>query len=270
MTDLEFQGAALLAARDRAEADVRTAQAALAQAQLDLAQTEIRAPIGGFVLERLVDPGDVVNAAQEAPVMFKLASDLKRIRVKAAVAERDIGRIGPDMGVRFRVDAYPEEAFEAEVLRTLRTPIEDGRFVSYAVELAAEDPEERLYPGMTASVEFVRAEADAVLAAPLTALYYTPEDYVPDIDKADMPPQMIAQLAQFSGDEDLTNALLFGFETGSLAREGYRRVFVMTEEGPAKRRVRVGAEDREQFEILPGGEVAEGDLLVLAERPNAG
>ena len=75
-----------------AEATLQQRVAALAQAQVDLDRTVIRSPIDGVVIERNVDVGQTVAASLEAPVLYTIARDLRRLQVETFVDEADIGR----------------------------------------------------------------------------------------------------------------------------------------------------------------------------------
>ena len=273
VTQLGFELEAREGALDRSQAQVSVARAELEQARLDLARVEIRSPIDGFVLERRVDPGDVVNAVQSAPQLFTIAANLDDVIIRAEVAERDIGRIDADMDIRFTVDAYPNAPMRAELVRIERAPIVNGRFVAYPIILsassggsgqvrpgAAEAETAGLLPGMTASVEFVRAESEEVLLAPIEAIFYTPENYVADI------PQELLDRLGVTIDRTSQEAVWYlnGFEVGGLIAEGKQRIFVLQDGKPVRREVRVGQQDRENIAIS-GDEIEPGDEIVISE-----
>src|SRR5450432_3867112 len=83
--------------RDVAQADVAAAQAQIVQtkAQLNYSQTNmtyarIFAPIDGLVVSRNVDPGQTVAASLQAPVLFVIAQDLRKMRILAEIDEADV------------------------------------------------------------------------------------------------------------------------------------------------------------------------------------
>jgi HlyD family secretion protein len=59
------------------------------------------------VISRAVNVGQTVAASLQAPVIFTIARDLRRMEVHTNVAESDIGRLKNGMRVTFTVDAYP-------------------------------------------------------------------------------------------------------------------------------------------------------------------
>jgi HlyD family secretion protein len=168
-------------AYDAARADVTVAEgtlaqtvAALTEAQVNLGYTTIVSPIDGIVLSRSVDVGQTVAASLQAPVLFTIAQDLKRIQVDTFVAEADIGKLRTGMDATFTVDAYPGQRFKGTV-RDIRNAAQTVQnVVTYDAVLDVENPEGKLKPGMTANVTFVHAERTNVLTVPNAALRFRP------------------------------------------------------------------------------------------------
>ncbi len=182
---LAKNGAATTDELEAAEADhaVAAAQARAAQVTLDRARRNqryatIRAPIDGTILKRAVSLGQTVNAGFSAPTLFQLAGDLSRMTILVNVDESDIGMVKPEQAVRFTVQAWPDRTFEGTV-RTVRLESKiDQSVVTYTAVVDAENTDGALFPGMTATVEFIVAEAKDVLCAPNAALRFTPEEGV--------------------------------------------------------------------------------------------
>ena len=74
-------------------ATLAQAQAALHQAQVNLAYTTIISPIDGVVISRSVDVGQTVAASLQAPTLFTIAEDLSKMQVDTSVAEADVGKL---------------------------------------------------------------------------------------------------------------------------------------------------------------------------------
>src|SRR5262249_880172 len=70
-----------------AAAAVEQARAAVDQAKIDLDRTVITAPIDGIVIARNVDVGQTVAAAIQAPVLFNIAADLRRMQMEMDIDE---------------------------------------------------------------------------------------------------------------------------------------------------------------------------------------
>lgn len=164
-----------------ANANLRNAQAALQQreanlnsARVDLERTYIRAPIDGVVIDRQIDEGQTVAASFNAPVLFLIAQDLSRIQIEAQIDEADIGQIDEGQAVAFDVDAYPDDEFSGEVVQVRLAAVDEQNVVTYTVVIEAENRGGRLLPGMTANVTITTGRVEGVLAAPNSALRFTP------------------------------------------------------------------------------------------------
>jgi len=156
------------------EAAVSQAEANLNQAQVDLNHTIIATPIDGVVINRAVDVGQTVAASFQAPVLFVIANDLKLMQVNAAVDEADIGRVRTGQDVSFRVDAYPDRTFEGRVEQVRLQPQTIQNVVSYNTIITVSNPEQKLMPGMTATVSIIVNKAENVLRLPAAALRFRP------------------------------------------------------------------------------------------------
>ncbi len=153
---------------EQAKAAQIQAQAALEQlqAELDLfdAQMEkltVRAPIGGVVLTRSIQPGEVIQAGITALSVAKLDA----LTVVVYVPENRYGEIRLGDQGTLQVDSFPGESFPATVTRIADraeyTPqnvqtSEQRQTTVYAVQLTVDNPEGRLKPGMPVDVVFKR------------------------------------------------------------------------------------------------------------------
>lgn len=164
-----------------AEATLTQRTAALRTAEVDLERTVIRSPITGVVIERNVDVGQTVAASLSAPILFRIAQDLGDIRIDAAVVEADIGGINAGDPASFRVDAYPEIAFEGVVEQVRLAGQELQNVVTYTVVIAAANPRGRLLPGMTANVEITADKREDVLRIADAAVRFRPPRNGPEV-----------------------------------------------------------------------------------------
>jgi HlyD family secretion protein len=160
-----------------AEAAVSQAQANVNQAELDLSHTIIATPIDGVVIARNVDVGQTVAASFQAPVLFVIANDLTKMRVNAAIDEADVGRIEPGQEVSFRVDAYPDRAFDGRIEQVRLQPTTVQNVVTYNTIITVDNAELKLRPGMTATVSVIVHRADDALRVPAVALRFRPEGF---------------------------------------------------------------------------------------------
>ena len=160
---------------------LKAARAALdlarAQSQKDRTNqgyTIVRSPVSGVVVDRQIDVGQTVAASLSAPVLFKIAQDLRQMQIDSNFAEADIGRIKVGQKVTFAVDAFPNNAFVGEVKQVRLNATTVSNVVTYDVVVTVENPDEILIPGMTAYVNVILAEKKNVLLIPNAALLYKP------------------------------------------------------------------------------------------------
>jgi HlyD family secretion protein len=96
-------------------AEVKVAEADLRLNEINLGKACICSPIDGVVLTRNVDPGQIVASSLQAPVLFVIAEDLRRMELRVDVDEADVGKVKIGQKATFSVDAYPDRKFPAEI-----------------------------------------------------------------------------------------------------------------------------------------------------------
>lgn len=170
----EAQVSASVAAEEQAHAQVQQKQAAVDVAQTNLDYTTIHAPIDGTVVARNVDVGQTVAASLQAPTLFTIAQDLTKMQVYAKTDESDVGQIHPGQKVSFKVDAYPRDTFSGTVSQVRMNSTIVQNVVTYDTIIDFDNPELKLFPGMTAYVTIPVATANAI-KVPNGALRYKPD-----------------------------------------------------------------------------------------------
>lgn len=167
--------ASLAAQHKLAEASVEQSKCSLQLSEVNLEYTTIKSPVDGVVISRNVDEGQTVVASFQAQTLFVIATDLKRVKVEASIPEADIGKIRTGQPVTFTVDAYLDIEFSGEVVQVRLSPTTEQNVVIYTVIINADNPEEKLFPGMTANLIFEVAHRTDILKIPNAALRFTPE-----------------------------------------------------------------------------------------------
>ena len=177
------------AAWQSATADVAAAQAAITQdqavvqqksaavtvAQTNLNYTTIRSPIDGTVVARNVDVGQTVAASLQAPTLFTIAKDLTKMQVYVSTDESDVGAIHTGLTATFKVDAFPNETFKGQISQVRLNAATVQNVVTYTTVVDFDNPQLKLFPGMTAYVSIPVAEADNVVKVPNAALRFKPQ-----------------------------------------------------------------------------------------------
>src|SRR5882762_888429 len=159
----------------QAAAQAQQKDAAVKVAQTNLDYTTIHAPIDGTVIARSVDVGQTVAASLQAPTLFTIAQDLTKMQVYAATDESDVGMIKTGQVVTFKVDAFPKDTFTGKVSQVRMNATTVQNVVTYNTIIDFDNPELKLFPGMTAYISIPVASAQNALRVPDGALRYKPD-----------------------------------------------------------------------------------------------
>jgi HlyD family secretion protein len=259
----ESNAGTTLAQVEADRANVKQAQAILHQAEVNMALTDIVSPTDGTVISRNVDVGQTVAASLQAPILFVIAEDLRKMQVDTSVAEADVGKLRAGMAATFSVDAFPGEPFKGTVrqIRNAATTVQN--VVTYDAVIDVDNSDLKLRPGMTANVTFVFANKDDVLRVTNAALRFRPSPELVSALKLEVP----------HGRRSGTDGVSGGPATGSAgpARAGgsakgdeppdRRTVWVLRNDVPSPVRIKTGTTDGTKTEVVEGP-LQPGDLLV--------
>jgi HlyD family secretion protein len=159
---------------DSQQASIASQSAQLKSSTANLGYTKIYSPVDGVVVTRGIDPGATVVASFQAPVLFVIAQDLRKMRVLADVDEADVGKLKEGMDADCVVDAFPGEVFHVRVSQIRYSPNNVSGVVTYPAVVEVDNPEEKLRPGMTSTITVRTQEAHGVPRIPNAALRYKP------------------------------------------------------------------------------------------------
>ena len=264
------------------KAQLRAAQAALAQsnaslhqAQVNLSYTQITSPINGVVISRSVDVGQTVAASLQAPTLFTIAEDMRRMQVDTSVAEADVGRLKAGMKAYFTVDAFPSERFEGTIRQIRNAPTTVQNVVTYDAVIDVANDKLELKPGMTANVTVVYAENQDALRVPNAALRFRPPNAAAASGAGRAGAAGGASVARThaggsrgtgrggSGGHAVTggHAGAGGHGAGQVATPNQKTVYVLRNGEAEPVKVQVGITDGTSTEI-EGGDLHEGDTLI--------
>jgi len=151
--------------RKLADAGVAQAQAALRQAEVNLAEATIQAPITGVVSKRHVDEGDMVGPTQ---ALVKLVA-IDTVKIVGGVSERYIGKLVPGKTpAHVVVDACEGDTCQGQVYRV--GPAVDRATRTVEVEVRVKNADHRLKPGMFGRLRLLVDRRDQVAVVPDAAL----------------------------------------------------------------------------------------------------
>lgn len=142
---------------DKAEAALKSANAAREQAQEQLEHTVVRAPYSGIVVKRHVEPGETANPGQ--PLMTGLS--LESLRAIAEVPQRHIDSVRK-LG-RARVILPTREDASVEGAGLTISPYADPVSHTFSVRIDLPEGQHGVYPGMFAKAVFVIGEIERLL-----------------------------------------------------------------------------------------------------------
>ncbi|WP_181369108.1 efflux RND transporter periplasmic adaptor subunit [Fibrobacter succinogenes] len=245
----------------------------VAQARLNLSYATIKSPIDGVVLKRAVDVGQTVAASMSTPTLFVIAKDLSQMKVMADVDEADIGQVKQGQRVTFTVDAFQNDTFHGTVQEVRLNPTTTSNVVTYTVVITAENPEQKLLPGMTATCTIVTQEITDAVTIPVKALKFTPAEGTPMVDPKDMPrPPRKSADSTVAGDNfpPPPPGMGPGGAPSTGAKKKHKKpklegdhVWININGKAAPRRVKIGLSDGVNVQIIKGLSV--GDSVVTSQ-----
>lgn len=247
------------AAYARAQAELKSAEAARRVAEADLKVEEanlakacICSPIDGVVLEVDADPGQTVASSLQAPVLFTIAEDLRRMELRVDVDEADIGKVAVGDPAEFTVEAYQDRSFPA-LISQLRYASEtvDG-VVTYKAILTIDNDALLLRPGMTATADITVSRINAALTVSNAALRFAPPAEAEEDGE---------------GGSGLLGLIFRGHPRSratqtAASADGWRTLWVLREGEMQPVEVRTGETDGMVTEITEG-DLAPGDRVIV-------
>jgi HlyD family secretion protein len=259
-----------------ARAEVVRSEAAVENAQIEMDDADVLAPIDGTVLRRDVERGQVISSPTRdvagGTVLLTMA-DLERVRVRTLVDETDIGKIRPGLAATVTVTAYSDRRFHGSVLKIEPESQIEQNVTMFPTLVGLDNPEGLLKPGMNSEVEIHVDRRDTVLAIPNAALRT-----LRDVDSA-------AEVLGLSPDavrEGLAAARPTPPPTEPAERDGASAdprtqgetsglggeyiVFALVDGAPTARWIRTGLTDLDYIEVVEG--LSESDSVLIL--PSAG
>ena len=136
---------------------------------------EVLAPFDGVITARYAEPGSFVTpttrASSSAGATSSSIVELSQgLEVSAKVPESDIGRIKINQNAFIRVDAYPDQRFQAKVTEIAPRAVKTNNVTSFEVTLLLEQEPKKLRIGMTADIEFQSGKSEITTLVPTVAI----------------------------------------------------------------------------------------------------
>jgi HlyD family secretion protein len=163
------------AAIEQAKAEIARADANYQVAKRNLGYCTIKSPVNGVIIDRRVNIGQTVAASLNAPSLFLIAKDLKKMQVWVSVNEAAIGSIHPGQPVVFKVNAFGDREFKGQVGKVRLNASMTQNVVNYIVEVNTDNSDGTLLPYLTADIKFEVDQRRNVLLVPNAALRWAPQ-----------------------------------------------------------------------------------------------
>ncbi|MBL9188913.1 MAG: efflux RND transporter periplasmic adaptor subunit [Opitutaceae bacterium] len=159
--------------------DAAIAEARAANLRDKLTKTVIRAPHNGTLLLRDLTEGQVITgaAAQNGGMLLGEVADLSVLMVRTSINEIDVARLKVGDDARVRVDSIRTMQVAGTIKRISTSALESSvdRTRVFPVDVVLDQADDRLRPGMSATVTVTLATAENTLAVPLSGVFSTAE-----------------------------------------------------------------------------------------------
>jgi HlyD family secretion protein len=225
-------------------------RASLESAKTNLEFTTIASPVKGTIVDRRVNMGQTVVASFNAPSLFLIARDLRRLEVWTQVNEADIGQLTVGMPAHFTVDAFRDDVFRGEVRQIRLNAKFTNNVVTYTVVVSTDNDNLKLLPYLSANVDFEVDERRDVLQIPNAALRYRPR------------PELIIAPPKAAAESPATPPA-----AGAGDRDDVRTAWVKHGNHVYPVQVQIGVSDGSFTEIVAGN-LTEQMEVVLSESPD--
>jgi RND family efflux transporter MFP subunit len=166
--------------QDETELELAVARSRLVQATTSLERahermedTVISAPVAGVILQKYVERGQIIasgvsNVGGGTPIAD--IADMRKVQIEAGVDEIDIGKIEVGQTASVQAEAYPEHAYQGQVVRIAPEARVEQNVTLFDVIVEVGNTDGNLKSQMNASVEIVIENRPDVLTIPVAAL----------------------------------------------------------------------------------------------------
>jgi RND family efflux transporter MFP subunit len=142
------------------------AKAQLDQANQDLKDSIMYAPFSGFIVDKMMNEGEMVYAASPSKILH--ITDISMVKIECGIAEVEKKYIREGREVIIEVDAIPGERFKGEI--TTVNPLIDQNSRAFMVKIEMPNPNHKLESGMFARIMITKEERKGVILIPLRSV----------------------------------------------------------------------------------------------------
>jgi membrane fusion protein (multidrug efflux system) len=142
------------------------AKAQLDQANQDLKDSVVYAPFSGFIVDKMMNEGEMVYAAAPSKVLH--LTDISRVKIECGIAEVDKKYLLEGKEVIIEVDAFPGERFKGEI--TTVNPFIDQNSRTFMIKIEIPNPNCKLESGMFARIKIQKEGKKEAIMVPLRSV----------------------------------------------------------------------------------------------------
>ena len=167
---------------DMDESMVRSARQHVDQARADLAgasdvltKTRVTSPMDGMVTGKHIELGEtaIIGLQNQPGTVLLTISDMTRVEAEMEVDEASIPAVKLGQPAQVRIDAYPNQAFEAVVTEVGGSPIvqtNTNEAIKFKVKVQLRQPPLSIKPGLSTQADIFTGSRSQVLVVPIQAL----------------------------------------------------------------------------------------------------
>ena len=235
-----------------ARSDMITKRANLDLARQKTEDATMEAPIGGTIISRPVNQGQIITAATSANggTTLMTIADLNRVRMRVTIDEVEMGNVHIGQQATVQVDAFPEHSFQGVIEKIEPQAVVTQGVTFFPVLVSISNKDGLLMPGMNGEVTIKAADLTGVLQVPIDAIRPTNE-------LAPVARMFAISVDTLSG--QLRRDLVGG--EGTTGVPGRYVVVALPTGGYEMRLVKTGPTDLRVMQIVDG--VKEGDKVVM-------
>jgi HlyD family secretion protein len=247
---------------DASREEVSRLTAALRGAKDSLSKTTYHSPIDGKIVALNIEEGEivVVGTMNNPGTEILTVADISRMLVKADVDETDVVDVRPGQAAKITVDALPDTSFQGTVTevgnsasRATTTTGAQGQ-TNFQVKVLFHDKVDAVRPGMTADVEVEVKRSPNALAIPIQSVVVRQPEELQKRGVVKKSKEAKTGDALAAGDEEVDPA--------ARKKREIAGVFVKVGDHAEFRRVKTGISSETDIEVLKGGELKAGDVVI--------
>jgi len=156
------------------EANLQEVLERVNEAQEELNNATIYAPVDGTVLNLLIEEGSAVSSAtggMGGGTSLLVIGNMKTMKFLGLVDETEVSSVKEDMKCSIQVQSQSDSTFDGFLYRIYPMGVQSGGIINYEIEVRIDNSEKKLLPKMTGEARFVVSSIEAI-GLPDTALIF--------------------------------------------------------------------------------------------------